>query len=302
MTVPDRFSEPGVRPAVDPELPPSTQRYLLRVLARGDSGRKLAMEYLGPITLVFCVLAALVTGHSGLWLLGAIASLIATFAVRYEVRTAALTRLRRHYVEPGDLDQQSRERLQAAQSAIDVVLSSEVYRTGRLDNAAGPADLRRHEWQIANQLREITGLRAEHTGNVANGVPGPQSRAVLDAHERAIAIADQATGKRVAELQLYVREVQAADAALQDWQTAELLARGNDRYLDLVAHSAADDHAVAELAALTERVRHTRDLFEETMQQVSAAAQVLVFPRAERLQPGAGEETEGVLPDAMSGR
>jgi len=281
MTVPVRFRDPGVRPVVDPELPLRTQRYLLKLIARrADAAGKLAIEYLGPVGLVCCVLAALVTGEGGPWLLGAIVSLIATFAIRREVTKGALTRLRRRYIEPGDLDWRSREQLHTAQGAIDVVLSSEVYRTGRLDDAAGAADLRRHEWQIALRLRDIAARRTEHAGSVASGVPGPQSAAVLDAHGRAIAIAEQATAKRVAELQRYAREVQAADAALQDWQTAEVLAGRNDRYLELVAHSAADEHAVAEIGAVTERVRQTRDVFEETMQQVGAAAQPLVFPAA----------------------
>jgi hypothetical protein len=291
MTVPDRFRDPGgVRPVFDPELPQSTQRYLLRVIARrADPARKLAIEYLGPVCLVCCVLAALVTGQGGPWLLGAITSLIATFAIRREVTTGALRRLRSQYIEAADLDWQSRERLHAAQGAIEVVLSSEVYRTGRLDDAAGAADLRRHEWQIALRLRDIAVLRAEYTGSVASGVPGPHSRAVLDAHERAIAIADHATAKRVAELELYAREVQAADAALRDWNTAEVLAGRNDRYLELVAHSAADEYAIAEIGAVTERVRQTRNAFEETMQQVGAAARPLVLGDAGPAGPSGPE-------------
>jgi hypothetical protein len=272
-----------VRPIVDPALAPLTRRWLERLINRqAHPANKLVVEYVLPFALVFCSFGALVTGLQAGWVWAVLASAATTFAVRYEIVSGGLRRYRRHYIDSSVLDAECQRQLNAAQVAINAVLRSVVYRTGLLDHAPDDADLRRHEWEIACRLRDITVLRAEHTYSTSAGVPGPQTAAVLNAHLRAITIAQDATVRRIDALQRYAREVNAADTALHDWQTAEQLARRNETYLDLVARSAADEHAVIEITYLTEQAVLTHDAFRATLDQATLAAQALVFTDSDR--------------------
>jgi hypothetical protein len=272
-----------IRPVFDPALTPRTQWWLSRLIARrAQPADRLAIEFAGPLTLVICLIGALATGLSASWLGAAAVAAIGTLCAHREIPSGGLRRHRGHYVDPLELDTGCWRPLHAAQHAIDVVLRSQVYRDGLLDHAAGAADLRRHEWEIAVRLRDITTLRADYTGSMSAGPPGPQTAAVLSAHLRAITIAETAISRRVGELRRYAEEVTAADAALRDWHTAEHVARRNDRYLDLVARAEADAHAIAEITYLTERAMRTRDAFQATLDQAALAAQPLVFPDAER--------------------
>jgi len=51
----------------------------------------------------------------------------------------------------------------------------------------------------------------------------------------------------------------------------------NDRYLDLVARTAADEHAVAEISGLTGRAAEAQT-FQFAFDQVSLAAEALELP------------------------
>jgi hypothetical protein len=268
-----------IRPVVDPALEPRAQRWLMRLIARkAHPADKLAVEYIGPLALSICLLGALVGGLAAPWLCATAVSAIATFLAHHEIISGGLHRHRLRFVDPSALDTACWRPLHTAQRAIDVVLGSQVYEAGLLDHAARAADLKRHEWEIACQLRDITRLRTEYSNSMSAGVPGPQTAAVLKAHLRAITMAQDATTRRVDELQRYSDEVVAADVALRDWQTAEYVARRNDMYLDLVARSEADEQAIAEITYLTEQTVRTRDAFQATLDQATLAAQPLVFP------------------------
>lgn len=271
-----------VRPIVNPALAPLTRRWLERLIHRqAYPANKLAVEYAGPFALAFCSFGALVTGLQAGWLYAVLASAATTFAMRHEIVSGGLRRHRRNYIDSSVLDTECLRQLKAAQVAIDAVLTSEVYRTRLVDHAPNDADLRRHEWEIACRLRDITALRAEHTDSMSAGVPGPQTAAVLKAHLRAVTIARDATVRRIDALQRYAREVKAADNALHDWQTAEQLTLRNETYLDLVARSAADEHAVVEITYLTQQAALTHDAFRATLNQATLAAEALVFADSE---------------------
>ncbi len=147
-------------------------------------------------------------------------------------------------VVPSTLDQLSREILLRAQSAIATVLDDE---DGAMatDGAVPESTLLQHEWEIAVALRDITDLRAEHGLNAAASV-GPMTNAVLKSQEGALAQAQEAITARVAELERYGDCMSAAGTAYRDWQDALRVSGLNDRYLDLVARTAADEHAVAD--------------------------------------------------------
>jgi hypothetical protein len=178
-------------------------------------------------------------------------------------------------VVPSTLDQLSRELLLRAQKAIVAALDGEAGAIAAADAVPGET-LLRHEWEIAVALRDITDLRAEHGLNAAASV-GPMTNAVLKSQEGALAQAHDAIMARVAELERYAERVTVAATAYRDWLDALRIADLNDRYLDLVARTAADEHAVAEISGLAERATAAQT-FQQAVQEVGLAAAALELP------------------------
>ena len=136
--------------------------------------------------------------------------------------------------------------------------------------------LRQHEWEIAVALREITELLLDMVASNAGRTPGPMTAPVLLAQNRAISIARDATTARVLALELLAAQVGAAEAARRDWETAHQMAANNDKYLDLAARTAADQHATVEITDLAEATQAVR----ETLQLATQAAEALVLPES----------------------
>lgn len=180
-------------------------------------------------------------------------------------------------VGPVALDLPCRQLLYRAQRSIARVLRSGVYATD-LRNTVPESVLRRHEWEIATALRDITELRAEYASSAAVAGPGPMTAAVLASQRRALTLAQDAVAARVSALDRYAVQAEAADAAQRDWQDAMKVAGLNDKYLDLVARTAADQHAIAEITDLTEQAAVAAQVFDDTLQQVTLAAEALALP------------------------
>jgi hypothetical protein len=192
---------------------------------------------------------------------------------RLRQRYRELARHPDRVIFPDALDNDSRRLLARAQNAIDAILSSQVRAAGLL--MADEPVLRRHEWEIACALRELTRVRALSAG--ASG-EGALTAAVLDAQRQALGIAADATDSRVSALERYADQVAAADAAHRDWESALQLAGLNDRYLDLVARTAADELAVIEIGELTSRASVTTAVLTASLHDAGVAAEVLALP------------------------
>ena len=101
--------------------------------------------------------------------------------------------------------------------------------------------------------------------------------AVLVSQNRAISIARDAITARVSAIESLAAQVAAAEAARRDWETAHRMAANNDKYLDLVARTAADEHAAVEITGLAEQAGVAAQAFRETLQQATLAAQALAL-------------------------
>jgi hypothetical protein len=188
-------------------------------------------------------------------------------------------RHRDQIVAPFTLDRACRQLLLRAQVAIDSVLGSGAEEAG-LPDIVTEGTLRRHEWEIAVALRDITELRTEHEFNAADSM-GPMTDAVLQPHQRALQLAQDAISSRVTALERYAAQVSTAGTAYRDWQDALRVSHLNDKYLDLVARTAADEHAVVEISCLAEQAAAAAQAFRDTVQHVSLAAAALVLPGSE---------------------
>ena len=194
-------------------------------------------------------------------------------------RSGPVRQIRRkdQIVSPLALELECRTLLQRAQRAIATIVTSSVY-AGDLRAAVEEPVLRQHEWQIAVALRDITELLLDLVSGYAGGTAGPMTTAVLLSQNRAISIARDATTARVLALELLAAQVAAAEAARRDWETAHRMAANNDKYLDLVARTAADQRATAEITGLAEQAAEAAQAFRETLQQATLAAEALALP------------------------
>ena len=167
------------------------------------------------------------------------------------------------YLTGADFDARARALLRRAQDAADAVTSSQVYRSGLVDQPAVSAALTEQEWDIAQALREQAGLRAKRAElselSGLSGRPGspagPQATRLLDRHVQAAQAAEDSVASRVAALERYVAEIREADAAYRDWQHAAALTDLSGPHLDMLARTAADQYHIAEIEAMS---RHAR--------------------------------------------
>jgi hypothetical protein len=196
-------------------------------------------------------------------------------------RTGPLRQVRQRdrVVSPLALELECRKLLQRAQHAIATIVTSRVY-AGDLRGAVDEPVLRQHEWEIAVALREITELLLDLVSSYGGGTAGPMTSAILVSQNRAISIARDATTARVLALERLAAHVAAAEAARRDWETAHRMAANNDKYLDLVARTAADERATAEITGLAEQAAEASQALRETLQRATLAAEALALPES----------------------
>jgi hypothetical protein len=175
------------------------------------------------------------------------------------------------------LDKSLQQLLVRAQRAINEVLTSEVYAENQLQQAVTEPTLRRHEWAIAANAREITSLMADQArirkSHDAES-PGPQTKAVLKAQQDALQKKVEAVVSVVKALENYATQVKAADLARSDWEAAAELAKLNPRFSDLVAGTAADELHLQEVQDMTDEAT----VFHESLLRANLAAAPLLLP------------------------
>jgi hypothetical protein len=126
----------------------------------------------------------------------------------------------------------------------------------RQRRARGSA-LAAQEWDIAQALREHARLRARRSELPATSA-GPVTAGLLDRQSQAAYLADVSVAGRVAALERYAAEVREADAAYRDWEQAAALGELSGQHLDMLARTAADEHGVAEIEAMSQQARAVR--------------------------------------------
>ena len=177
-------------------------------------------------------------------------------------RTRAAARAYRgRYVTAADLEASGRVLLRRAQDAADSVRHAEVHKTGMLDDVRADVTLMGQEWDIATALREQARLR---TRRAEAGVPAPGSAAaeLLAQHREAARTAFDSVARRVDALERYAAEVRAADTAYRSWRQHAAIAELSAPHMDMLARTAADEHGIAELDAMTRQANALRHSLE----------------------------------------
>jgi hypothetical protein len=282
-------------PVCDPEMPLSfrtwavTQRpifsargELAALIPGGSSGR------VRPVTVVCWLLAGvcmialslnpLTVSRYGCVAADAVAAITAV-VMQHRSRCRDLRLCRRMVIFAENLDEPCGNLLTRTQAALGTILGSQVRAAGLLLNDVPERVLREHEWQIASRLGEITDRRSLLGENTPSAPPGPMTSHVLAALQQAVELAQQAVAARVAALERYARQVAVADNADRDWRQAVELSKLNDRFLDLIARTTADEYATCQLAGLTEQLATATAARNDRLHEADLAAEVLVLPR-----------------------
>jgi hypothetical protein len=163
----------------------------------------------------------------------------------------------------GGLDPRAAALIRRAQHAVRTVASAQICRDGLLDEPATIAALGAQQSEIADTLREQARLRAERSG-LARPSPGSSAAELLEQHRQAAQAAEESIAARVAALERYADEVRQADAEYRDWRQHAAITELTGPHLDLLARTAADEHRIAELRAMTEQARSVRRALRES--------------------------------------
>lgn len=265
----------------DPDLSATARHHLTRKINRSKSDSWIAAAIIGLLLSIISPFLLLILhfaiGLSWWWMLAIPVPAVVGFSVAAVLDDQPDSRDRSGYIDPTTLGKPERELLLRAQQAITAALKSGVHADNLVEHTVTDKILRRHEWEIATNLRDIHKLSVELEQSTRAGTPGPRTTAVLRSQRHALTVATEATVSRIKALERYAEQLWAADAAKRDWEYAVRASGRNDLYLDIVARTAADQHAIAEIAGLTEAAAAAQ-AFQDSLHQANLAAEALVLP------------------------
>lgn len=181
------------------------------------------------------------------------------------------------YVLPEDLDYPCQVLLRRAQRAADAILGSRVHRAGLIDTIDNRVTLPEEVWQIAQRLRKLSAMHAEHGKLVPRELPTGLEDA-FKPYSTALDAAWTSLSKRVRNLERYAKQVMKADEVFHAHQRLQALAARTPDYQALIADTVRDDMARTHLRELTDQAEHARKLFEESIHQARRAAGELLRP------------------------
>ncbi|MET9834428.1 hypothetical protein ABZ078_35225 [Streptomyces sp. NPDC006385] len=198
------------------------------------------------------------------------AGLIADRAL-YNGQLRRLAAVQQHLVHPKDLTADAQELLARARRAMTAVLDSRVHREKWLDAQRNEAAFPRQEWAIAQDLRDYSRV-ARKDQRVPHETVNDTVAELLAARRGVLATSLHGIERRVAALDAYASQVAEADARYAAVREIERLDAGSDELLDLLARTAVDDLAVAEIEALTDEAAVVASTFTKALESAKQAA------------------------------
>lgn len=198
------------------------------------------------------------------------AGLVADRAL-YNRQLRRIAAAQQHLVHPKDLTAGAQELLARAQRAMTAVLDSKVHREQWLDAQRNEAAFPRQEWAIAQDLRNYSRV-ARKDQRAPQETDNSTVAELLTSRRRVLATSLHGIERRVAALEAYASQVAEADARYAEVREIERLTAGSDELLDLLARTAADDLAVAEIDALTDEAAVVASTFTKALKSAKQAA------------------------------
>ncbi|MGW0808055.1 hypothetical protein [Nonomuraea sp. NPDC002799] len=179
------------------------------------------------------------------------------------------------YVLPEDLDHPCQMLLRRSQNAVQAILGSAVHRAGLIDTIENQVSLPEEVWQIAQRLRRLSGMHAEHGKLIPRELPAGLEDA-FKPYTSALDTAWMSLSQRVRHLEKYAKQVLKADKVYHAHQRLEALAAKTPEYQQLLAETVRDELAHQRMRELADQAAHVRKLFEESILQARKAAGELI--------------------------
>ena len=180
-----------------------------------------------------------------------------------------------HYVLAEDLDYPCQQLLRRAQNAVEVILGSKVHRAGLIDTIDNQVTLPEEVWQIAQRLRKLSAMHAEHGKLVPRELP-PGMEEAFKPYSNALDAAWTSLSKRVRHLEKYAKQVIKTDKVYQTHRRLEALAARTPDYQRLIAETVHDELAHQQIRERADQAAHARKMFEESITQARQAAGALL--------------------------
>ncbi|MFD7616071.1 hypothetical protein [Streptomyces sp. NPDC059802] len=284
---------------LDPELPNHVQEFLRQAgpallreavsaepaslwwgLADPLSGRRAAWWFGGLLLSVFARSPHMFgVGACAYGLSGAVAVL-----KRWRRRAGLLEIAGVHdqFVLSHELDPQASELLARAARAASRVQRSSVQRLDPADKQHNDRRLDGQVWEIAEALRTYSRVAGQ---GPAEAVSEAVAQA-LEPRNKVLRISLASIGRRVEALENYAGQIAEAEQRRRELRQLQQMTTGTEELLDLLAATARDDLAVAEIENMSDEVAKALALFNETLQSAQdAAALALPAPSATSTRP-----------------
>ncbi|MEU5425831.1 hypothetical protein AB0H73_09510 [Streptomyces olivoreticuli] len=279
---------------VDPELPDALSRLIRatnpEILSKADTPKEESAWWglLAParketalvgaawITIVAnapSLSVPLAAGAGGVFLLWSGGSVLYRKARQSELRR--VLDARQHYVLPEDLEDDARKLLARAHNAIRSVSRSAMHREDLIDRLRNERLLPAQEWDIAAALRDYSRL-------VRQEPKKPTSEKITDLlaeRRRRLKLSRNGITCRVLALEVYARMVAEADRQYAELQQVQQLADGDEEVRELLARTARDALAVAEIESMTSQAVAVAEAFSAALESAREAA-VIALPLA----------------------
>ncbi|MFE4258267.1 hypothetical protein [Streptomyces sp. NPDC056883] len=281
---------------ISPDVPDDMRRLLLasepRVLRnpKAHRGRSAWWGLLAPARTDTAMAAA---GWTGLWLttppafepflrgsliIGAVVVVgwAASSVVQRRHNHARRDRMhaiRDQYMLWEGLTEECRALLSRASTAASAVLKSAVSQQGLIDRQRNEVSLPLQEWEIAESLREYSRL----VRRAPKDADGEKVVTVLEARRRALDLSLAGIEGRVIALEAYASQVAEADLQLKELKQIQRLTDGSGDVLDLLARTARDGLAIAEIEGLIGEAAAVAASFSAALESAKQAA-VIALP------------------------
>ncbi|MEW1845947.1 hypothetical protein AB0392_49035 [Nonomuraea angiospora] len=273
--------DPTLHPEISVELRSSP--HILRLARSGvrvDTTKNPALLFVIPALLMVIAVA---TGTPALLVPGVGLGLIVLFrwmaldgtyrSTRRRIRAAQVHANR--FILPEDLDYPCQRLLRRAQNAVEAIMASRVHRDGLIDTIDNRVSLPEEVWQIAQRLRKLSAMHAEHGKIVPRELP-PGMEDAFKPYTTALDAAWTSLSHRVRHLEKYAKQVVKADKVYHAHRRLEALAAKTPEYQQLIADTVRDEMAHERIRELADQAAHVRKLFEESIAQARLAAGELI--------------------------
>ncbi|MFD4526640.1 hypothetical protein ACFWP7_22445 [Streptomyces sp. NPDC058470] len=167
-----------------------------------------------------------------------------------------------------ELNSDAGELLARASRAAARVQNSSVQRLDPVEKRHTDNRLDAQVWEIADALRAYSRVAGQ-------GPTEAVSEAVAQALEprhKALRISLSSIGRRVEALENYATQIAEAELRSRELRQLRQLTTGDEDLLDLLAATARDELAVAEIAEMSDEVANALELFNEALRSAQDAA------------------------------